>query len=125
MTSLPNKTMEVREPVTDAINNGTNAPTLTSINITSTAKSTAPMGAPNIAETAPVVPQPINQVSFLGLRSLKITVFDPISDPLSTKRASTPTDPPTPTVIADVPARLYKCILGIILPFLEILSNRS
>lgn len=100
--SFPIKIMEVIEPVTDAISKGIKLAVLTSINITSTANITAPIGAPNIAEIAPAAPHPISKVLFLELRWTKSPMLEPIADPVTNIGASKPTEPPNPTVRAEV-----------------------
>lgn len=100
--SSPIKIIEVIDPITEAINRGMKLAVLISNKMTSIAKITAPIGAPNIAEIAPAAPHPINSVRFFGLRCINRPTFEPIAEPVTTMGASKPTDPPNPTVSAEV-----------------------
>ena len=104
--SFPIRTIEVRDPITDAIRSGVKLETVISIRITSMAKITAPIGAPNIAEIAPAAPQPIKSALFFAFRCIKRPTLEPMAEPVTTMGASNPTDPPKPTVRVEVMIRL-------------------
>lgn len=98
--------MEVIEPITEAISSGIKLAVLISNKITSMAKITAPIGAPNMAEIAPAAPQPISRARFFWVEVHQKPTFEPMAEPVITIGASSPTDPPNPTVSAEVMTRL-------------------
>ena len=57
-------------------------------------------------EIAADAPQPINKVLFLAFKCTRDPTLDPIAEPVTNMGASSPTDPPNPTVIAEVNTRL-------------------
>lgn len=98
---------------------------VTSIRMAWLAKITAPIGAPKMADMAPATPKPIRKVLFFALRCIITPKLEPIEIPVITTGASNPTEPPNPTVNADVIARLYIFTLGIKLLFFEMPSSMT
>ena len=65
---------------------------------TSRVNSTPVMGALKMPATAPVAPQPTNNISFFWSRRNSLPKFEPIAEPVRTIGASAPTEPPNPMV---------------------------
>lgn len=115
MTSLPNKRKETVVPVIEAISSGKSDPIVRSIIRTSMAKTIAAMGDLKIAAMAAEEPQAIKSIFVCVFILNNLPIFEPMADPVSTIGASSPTEPPKPTVnVLEIRDEYMLC--GLILP---------
>ena len=94
----PKNSRDKTVPVAAEISRGSRAALVRSSISTSMAKTMAMIGALKMAATAAVEPQASSKVVDLALRLKSCARLEPMAEPVSTIGASSPTEPPKPTV---------------------------
>ena len=112
----------VRAPVAEAKSKGTRELSVKSMLKSSNVKMMAATGAPNMEAMAPAVAQAINKMRCLKPRRIQRARLEPMADPVPTAGPSNPTDPPKPTVMAEVKNDVYILDRGMMPPWREMAS---
>ncbi len=99
ITPFPKNRREMTVPVAAEMTKGRSEAVVKSIISTSIAKMMAAIGALKIAAIAPAEPQANNRIVFLADKLNERARLEPMADPVSTIGASSPTEPPNPTVM--------------------------